>query len=79
MTKAEKKEMEEYEKIIAFHNLVILGKHPTIKPTPEQVSHVSHTIVSDSSMDVTRTCWTDMLRCRLLELVVSQKLSELLQ
>jgi hypothetical protein len=62
--KGGKEKIEEYEKIIAFHDLVISGKHPTINPTPEQVSHVSHTI--------------DMLRCRLLELVVSH-LSEVLQ
>jgi hypothetical protein len=48
--KGGKEKIEEYEKIIAFHDLVISGKHPTINPTPEQVSHVSHTIVSDSSM-----------------------------
>ena len=42
LSEAEKKEIAEYEKIIAFHDLVMSGKHPTIKPKPAEVNRYPH-------------------------------------
>ncbi len=40
ITAEEALQIDEYNKIIEFHNLIVSGKHPKIKLTPEQVSGV---------------------------------------
>jgi hypothetical protein len=38
LSAAEQREIEGYNRIIEYHNLIISGKHPTIKLTHHQVS-----------------------------------------
>jgi hypothetical protein len=40
LTTEELREIEECNKVIALHNLVVSGRHPAINLTPEQVSEV---------------------------------------
>jgi len=37
LTPAEQREVEECNRIIELHNLIVSGRHPTIKLTPTQV------------------------------------------